>query len=320
MLVSTEHIHDIRPTAEKVGKAFRIDDALGRYIVFCKNTFPDALTLDGLKLVLDCANGATYKVAPIIFRELGAEVIPIHCEPDGKNINHNCGSEHTADLEVRVRETGAHAGLAFDGDGDRLIVVDETGTTLTGDHMIGIAARELKRTSRLTRNLVIFTAMSNIGLRRAMTEMQIDYRESGVGDRNVLELMLETGAELGGEQSGHILFRNHHSTGDGIVSALQLLAIMIESGKTLSALASMIQLAPQRLLNLPVTHKPPIDELPGLADAIRAAEAELGDRGRILVRYSGTQQICRVMVEGPDAATTDRITEQLASVVRRAIG
>ena len=319
-LVSTGHINDIRPTAHEVGKATRIEDAIGRYIVFCKDTYPDELTLDGLKLVLDCANGATYKIAPIIFTELGAEVVAIHREPDGKNINDRCGSEHTADLEAMVRETGADAGLAFDGDGDRLIAVDETGRALTGDHIMGICAGDLKRRGRLPGDLVIFTPMSNIGLRRAFDGMGIRYEEAEVGDRNVLERMIATGAFFGGEQSGHILFRDMHSTGDGLISALQLLAIMVETGKRLSELASVIALEPQVLLAVTVTDKPPIASVPELGNAIRAAERELGERGRVLVRYSGTQQICRVMVEGPDPALTRRLAERLCEIVRTAIG
>lgn len=319
-LVSTGRINDIRPTADHVGKAFRIEDALGRYIVFCKNTFPDDLSLEGLHIVLDCANGATYKIAPIIFTELGAKVTTLHHEPDGTNINDHCGSQHPECVSAKVREVGAQVGLAFDGDGDRMIAVDETGATLTGDHILAICARHLQEQKRLDNNLVVFTPMSNLGLRIAFDGLGIHYSEADVGDRNVLVKMRELGATLGGEQSGHVIFLDHHSTGDGIISALQLLAIMQHTGQPLSQLATVMQVAPQALINVKVTNKPPIEAIDGLGDAIRASEAEMGKAGRILVRYSGTELLCRVMVEGPTADTTDRIAKLLADIVRTQIG
>ncbi|MEI6972109.1 MAG: phosphoglucosamine mutase [bacterium] len=318
-LVSTGRINDIRPTAENVGKAHRIDDAIGRYIVFCKNTFPDDVTLDGIKLVLDCANGATYKVAPIIFSELGAQVIAIHNEPDGKNINENCGSQHTGDLMKKVREVGADAGLAFDGDGDRLIAVDENGQELSGDHIIAVCAKALKERGELKKNLVVVTAMSNFGLRVAFDKMHIHYKDADVGDRNVLEMMVKYGAVLGGEQSGHIIFRNHHTTGDGIISALQLLAVMKQGGSKMSDLSRAITLMPQRLVNIVVKDKPPVEGLAPVQEAIQAAEKTLGRNGRVLVRYSGTQLLCRVMVEGPTRKITDRLADSIVRAVRKAI-
>jgi phosphoglucosamine mutase len=320
VLVSTGRIADIRPTADRVGKAFRIDDALGRYIVFCKNTFPEDLSLDGLHLVLDCANGATYKVAPIIFAELGAMVTTLAHAPDGTNINHRCGSQHPEALARKVVEVGAHAGLAFDGDGDRVIAVDERGTPLTGDHVLAICAHDLHTRGRLKGNQVVATPMSNLGLRLALRALGIGFLEADVGDRNVLVKMREVGANLGGEQSGHILFLDHHSTGDGIISSLQLLAILRQTGKPLSALAGVMQVAPQALINVPVREKPPIDTIPGLAEAMRHAAAELGDAGRVFVRYSGTEAICRVMVESTAQATTDRIAGDLAGIVKSVIG
>lgn len=319
-LITSGEIKDIRPTANEVGKAQRIDDAIGRYIVFCKNTFPDQMTLEGLKIVLDCANGATYKVAPIIFSELGAEVIAIHNEPNGININDDCGSQHTEDLRAKVKETNAHLGLAFDGDGDRLIAVDENGEEITGDHIIAICAKGYKQRGLLKNNKVIATVMSNFGFHEAMKKLAIDVGVSAVGDRYVLEMMKEEDAVLGGEASGHLIFSNHHTTGDGIIAALQLLAEVQSSGQTLSQLASVMRLFPQRLINLDVKSKPPIESLPALVDAIKAAEAELKDAGRVLIRYSGTQSMCRVMVEGPDDAITNRLAEQLADVVRACIG
>jgi phosphoglucosamine mutase len=319
-LIDTDGISDIRPTADDVGKAFRIDDALGRYIVFCKNTFPAEMTLDGLKVVLDCANGATYKVAPIIFSELGAEVTTIHAEPNGRNINLHCGSQHTANLAARVRDVGAHLGFAFDGDGDRMIAVDELGRELTGDHVLAICAQHIQSMGELHDNLLICTPMSNFGLRIAMDQIGVECREAAVGDRNVLLLMNETGAVLGGEQSGHVIYRNHHSTGDGIITALQILAILRATGKRLSELAGILSLSPQRLISVEVSDKPPIEDIPGLADAIASAEDELEQHGRVLVRYSGTERICRVMVEGPSESVTERLADGLSDLIRRAIG
>ncbi len=319
-LVTTGAIRDIRPTASEIGKAFRIDDALGRYIVFCKNTFPENLSLDGLKLVLDCANGATYKVAPIVFTELGAEVTVIHDHPNGLNINDHCGALHPQDLARQVVAAGADAGLAFDGDGDRLIVVDERGRQLTGDHVIAVCAKSMLDCGLLRNNLVVTTAMSNFGFRQAMQGLGIQLAEAEVGDRYVLRMMREKGAVLGGEESGHIIFLNFHTTGDGIISALQLLAVLRESGQKLSELAGIMRLAPQALVNVTVRDKPPLETVAPLQAALREARAELADRGRVLVRYSGTQALCRVMVESTDDALTRRVAEALAGVVRQCLG
>ncbi len=318
-LVVTEQIRAIRPTAAEIGKAFRIDDAIGRYIVFCKNTFPDNQSLASMKIVLDCANGATYKVAPIIFSELGAEVITIHDHPNGMNINEHCGALDPSGLARQVLATGAHAGLAFDGDGDRLIVVDEQGRRLTGDHVLAICARAMKACGRLQNNLVVTTAMSNFGFREAMKKLDIRTEEADVGDRYVLKKMREKCAVLGGEESGHIIFLNFHTTGDGIISALQLLATLQDSGGKLSELAGILRLAPQVMINVPVKTKPPLEELAPLQQALQTAEAELAGRGRVLVRYSGTQAICRVMVESLAEDVTRRIAEQLAQTVRNCV-
>jgi phosphoglucosamine mutase len=318
-LVISGRIKDIRPTAEEVGKARRIDDAAGRYIVFCKNAFPDELSLEGLKIVLDCANGATYKIAPTVFTELGAEVIAIHDKPNGTNINLNCGSQHTQDLKYKVLETQADAGLAFDGDGDRVIAVDEKGNELTGDHLLAICGKDLKDRGALKNNLVVTTVMANFGLYRAFKRMGIDYVAAAVGDRYVLEAMKQEDAVIGGEASGHMIFLDHHTTGDGIVSALQVLAVMQRNRKPLSELASVMQMTPQRLINLDVKSKPPLDDIPDIAAAIRTAEDELQDQGRVLIRYSGTQSMCRVMVEGPTEEVTDRLTAMLAEVVQRCL-
>ncbi|MFA7159664.1 MAG: phosphoglucosamine mutase [Kiritimatiellia bacterium] len=318
-LITTGKIKDIRPTADDIGKAHRIDDALGRYIVFCKNTFPDHLTLEGMKIILDCANGATYKVAPIIFAELGAEVITINDHPNGMNINDKCGALYPEALARKVIECGARAGLAFDGDGDRLVAVDELGGILTGDHIMTICAKALKDCGMLRNNLVIATPMSNFGFRQAMGKMGIGVEDADVGDRYVLKMMREKGAVFGGEDSGHIIFGHLHTTGDGIISALQLLANMQDENKKLSKLRAMLRLAPQKLLNITVGRKPPLEDLKPLQEAIRKAEKELAGSGRVLVRYSGTQPICRVMVESMDAALTDRIVGALADIVRASL-
>jgi phosphoglucosamine mutase len=319
-LITSGRIKDIRPTAEEVGKAARIDDARGRYIVFCKNTFPEDLSLEGMKIVLDCANGATYKVAPIVFTELGAEVICLHDKPNGLNINARCGSQHTEDLRRTVVETGADVGLAFDGDGDRMIPVDEKGNELTGDHVLAICAKVLKDLGQLPNNLVVATVMANFGFYVAMRKLGIRCETAQVGDRYVLEMMREKGASLGGEASGHVIFHNHHTTGDGILSALQLLSAMRRTREPLSRLAGVMSMTPQKLQNITVKNKPPLEEIDEIQKAIKAAEAELKDQGRVLIRYSGTQSMCRVMVEGPTAEVTERLTASLSDTVRRCIG
>lgn len=303
-----------------IGKASRIDDAVGRYIEFCKQTFPDTLTLDGLKLVLDCANGATYRVAPTIFTELGADVIAIHDTPNGRNINADCGSQFTNDLKQAVVEHGADVGLAFDGDGDRLIAIDEKGEELSGDHLIAICALDMKARGMLPHDLVMLTPMSNLAMRLALKDKGIRCEDAPVGDRNVLELMQQRQAVLGGEQSGHIIFLDRHTTGDGIVSALQILAVRQRSARSMSDLASIFTPSPQALINVEVTSKPAMNELPELAEAVRAAEASMEGRGRVLIRYSGTQPLCRVMVEGPTQEQTDNTAQSLAAIVTRLIG
>ena len=319
-LIDSGKVKDFRPTSDDVGRAKRIDDAIGRYIVFCKNTFPAEISLEGLRIVLDCANGATYKVAPIIFEELGADVIAIHNQPDGTNINDKCGSQFTDDLIDKVKETRADIGLAFDGDGDRLIVVDEQGNELTGDHIIAILAQHMKQKGRLDNNQVITTVMSNFGFGKAMQELEIEHAQADVGDRYVLKEMLERGAVLGGEASGHMICREFHTTGDGIIAALQLLRVMQEQKKPLSALSRIMRMYPQKMINVNVDDKPPLEEVTSIQNAIQAAEKELGDQGRVLIRYSGTQSMCRVMVEGPTKAMTDSLTNSLAATVKHSLG
>ena len=319
-LITSGEIRAIRPKAEEIGKVRRINDAVGRYIVFCKDTFPEDLSIEGLKIVLDCANGATYRVAPTIFEELGAEVTALHCEPNGVNINDRCGSQHTEDLAAAVRERRAAIGLAFDGDGDRLIAVDENGREITGDHILAVCGKMYKERGRLKNNLVISTVMSNFGFLVALRELGIEHAAAKVGDRYVLEMMKERGAVLGGEASGHIIFLDHHTTGDGIISALQLLAAMKMYERPLSELGKLVTMSPQKIVNVDVKDKPPLETIPAVREAVAAAEKELGDRGRVLIRYSGTQSMCRVMVEGPSEEMTDRLAGSLAEVVAKALG
>lgn len=319
-LLQSGELVNVRPPASEIGRAKRIDDAAGRYIEFCKGTFPGEYDLGGMRIVLDCANGASHRIAPTIFMELGAEVHTIHAEPNGMNINEGCGSQHTGDLSRKVRETGAHIGLAFDGDADRLIAVDENGTELSGDHVIAICARHLHAIGQLRNHLVILTPMSNLGLRLAFDKMGIRWMDAGVGDRLVLELMQKEGACLGGEQSGHVIFLDKHTTGDGIVTALQLLAVMKREGCRLSELADVFQPAPQTLLNIDVQEKPPMETMPGVIRAIETAERELGGQGRVFVRYSGTQPMCRVMIEATTQEVADRLAESIAAEIRKVIG
>lgn len=319
-LILTGKIRDIRPTAREIGKAQRIEDAIGRYIVFCKDTFPEDLSLEGMKIVLDCANGATYKVAPIIFSELGAFVTTIHDEPNGENINDNCGSQHTEDLQARVLAEKADVGLAFDGDGDRLIAVDEKGKVLTGDQIMTICAKMYKEAGMLKSNLVVSTVMSNFGFGLALKKLGVKHLASKVGDRYVLEMMKEKGAVIGGEESGHIIFHNHHTTGDGIIAALQLLSAVRLYRKKLSTLSRLMKVSPQKLINVEVKEKPPLEKIPAVQEAVREAEAKLKGRGRVLLRYSGTQSMCRVMVEGPTDDLTEKLCLFLVEAVKKALG
>jgi phosphoglucosamine mutase len=308
------------PPPHDMGRAYRQEDAAGRYIVFLKNTFPRTLSMEGMKIVLDTANGATYRVAPAAFIELGADVTVIHNEPNGLNINADCGSQHTEDLRKVVVETGAAIGLAFDGDGDRLIAVDEKGNEITGDQILIICAKMLKEEGRLANDLVVSTIMSNLGLRIACKRYGFENHSSKVGDRYVLEDMQRLGAVIGGEESGHMIFLEHHTTGDGILTAMQLLAAMLKSGKPLSELARLMDVFPQKLINVDVKSKPPVESVPAIVEAVKEVETALGEEGRVLVRYSGTQNMCRVMVEGPTKEATEQYAAQLADVVKAAIG
>lgn len=319
-LILEGNLPDKVPPPKEMGRAKRIEDVLGRYIVFLKNTFPRDLSMEGMKMVIDAANGAAYKVAPETFAELGAEVEVINNRPDGININANCGSQHTQELRKRVVESGADIGLAFDGDADRLIAVDDRGKEVTGDQILIICATVLKNQGNLENNLVVSTVMSNLGLSIACRKYGLTHYASKVGDRYVLEDMKRLGAVIGGEDSGHIIFLNLHTTGDGILTAIQLISSMVREDKPLHELAALMDIYPQKLINVDVKKKPEISSVPKLAEAIRQVEGELGDQGRVLVRYSGTQNVCRVMVEGPSDDVTEKYCRQIAETVKSTLG
>ncbi|MHB8091423.1 MAG: phosphoglucosamine mutase [Syntrophales bacterium] len=318
-LVSAERIPALAPSPAKLGRVSRMDDAPGRYTAFLKQSFPHEHSLAGMKLVLDCANGAAYRVAPDAFSELGAATITLFNTPDGRNINLHCGSQHPEKLAKKVVESGADAGFAFDGDGDRVIAVDEKGNVLTGDRMLAICAKVMKNEGKLTNNTVVRTVMSNTGLRIALESLGIDSVITGVGDRLVIEAMKARGAALGGEDSGHLIFLEHHTTGDGIITALQVAAAMKKAGQPLSKLAEIMNVFPQVLVNVHVKSRPELAAIPAIAAAIRKAEARLRDQGRVLVRYSGTQHICRIMAEGPTQEETEQICRTLAAVIDKSL-
>jgi phosphoglucosamine mutase len=319
-LILSNTLHRLVPPVKEMGQAFRLDDVHGRYIVFLKNTFPRDVSIEGMKIVLDTANGATYKVAPDTFWELGADVETIHNVPNGININDQCGSQHTQDLKKRVVESGAAVGLAFDGDGDRLIAVDEKGQEITGDQILLMHASILKEQGKLKNDLLVSTVMSNLGLKVACKKYGFKHHAAKVGDRYVLEDMLRFGGVVGGEASGHMIFLDHHTTGDGIISALQVVAAMVRTGKPLSELAKMMDIYPQKLINVDVKSKPDISTVPQVMEVITRIEKTLGDEGRVLVRYSGTQNMCRVMVEGPSESVTDQCCNEIAEVVKSVLG
>jgi phosphoglucosamine mutase len=316
-LIFANNMEKLHPVPKEMGKVSRLDDAAGRYVDFLKSTFPQEINPEGMKVVLDCSNGATYRVAPEVFAELGVEVTTLFNQPDGKNINLNCGSQHTEALVAEVMRQRADVGFAFDGDGDRMIAVDEKGNVLTGDRMLAICSAILKKEGKLKNNLVVRTVMSNLGLSVAFQELGIDSVFASVGDRFVLEEMLARGAIIGGEDSGHLIFFQHHTTGDGLITALQVLAAMKKEDKPLSELARIMKVFPQMLINIDVKRKPEIETVPEITAAIKKAEEALGDKGRVLVRYSGTQNMCRVMVEGPTKKETETHCRQIADVVRK---
>lgn len=319
-LIINHRLDELRPIADDVGKAYRIDDAIGRYVVFLKNTFPKDLDLQGLRIVLDCAHGAGYKVAPAVLTELGAEVIPLGVEPNGMNINEGCGSLHPEVMAEKVREYRADLGIALDGDADRVIFVDEKGDEVDGDHIMALCGTEMIKTGELKKKTVVATVMSNMGLDIAMKKAGGKVVRTDVGDRYVVEEMLKRDYNLGGEQSGHMIFLDHNTTGDGILSALQVLAIIQRSGKPLSELAQVMTSLPQVLVNVRVRKKTELKDIPVIKKRIDEVEAELEDKGRVLIRYSGTEPLLRIMIEGEDQSRIATLAEQIAAAVREQIG
>ena len=306
--------------SRKVGTVQHYRPAQKDYLTFLKNSLSAGKPFQGLRIVLDCSNGATCQIAPVLFMELGAEVESLSVEPDGVNINDDCGSEHPEALIQRVLSSKADMGLAFDGDGDRLIAVDEAGQILSGDHILAICARDMKQKGTLKNNLVVSTVMSNLGLGAALKQMQIKHEIAQVGDRYVMQRMIASGAVLGGEDSGHMIFGDYHTTGDGILTALKLIEAIQTVNKPLSEISNIMTVYPQVLINVAVDTKPAIETVPQIVEAIRSAEAKLGAQGRVLVRYSGTQSLCRVMVEGAVEDETRLYCEQIADIVKDNLG
>jgi len=305
------------PQSENIGRAYRINDARGRYIVYLKSSFSHQLTLDGLKIVLDCANGAAYGVAPDVLEELGAKVIRVGVEPDGVNINRQCGSMYPEVIARNVVEHGADIGLALDGDADRLIVCDEKGRILDGDQIMAISALEMMEQGRLPGGMLVSTVMSNMALELFMQENGGTLLRTPVGDRYVVEAMRREGAMLGGEQSGHLIFMEQGTTGDGLLAALQLLRIMCEKQQPLSQLAHLLEPFPQVLENVHVERKIPFEQAPKVVEAVQKVERELKGKGRVLLRYSGTEAVARVMVEGPDHDKVKQYTDDLVDVLEK---
>ena len=310
----------IRKSVPQTGRVEKFEDAPRRYMDFLQNTLPGKTVFKDVKIIVDCSNGATYAVAPQLFHNLGARVEAIGANPDGKNINAGCGSENPETLIDAVITQKADIGLAFDGDGDRLIAVDENGQLVSGDRILAIFAKAFKQKGLLKNNVVVSTVMSNLGLRLALESLGIRYLMAPVGDRYVLQQMQANGAVIGGEDSGHMIFLDRHTTGDGMLAAIGLLQVMQDENKPLSELSQVMKLFPQVLLNIEVKSKPEIESVSQIKDAICRVEDVLGEQGRVLVRYSGTEPLCRVMVEGPVEEETRRYCRQIADVVKAALG
>lgn len=319
-IVRSQNFNDSLPEDHELGKNARVNDADGRYIEFVKATFPRQLSLRNMRIALDCANGAGYKVAPLVFKELDAEVFVTGNTPNGLNINKECGSTYPETIQRAVIEKDAHVGIALDGDADRVLMLDEEGQLVDGDTILAICARDLKQKGMLSKDKVVSTVMCNFGFLQAMEASGIDVIQAPVGDRYVVQEMLQHKANLGGEQSGHLIFLDHNTTGDGLVAALQVLKIMIETGSSLKELASFVKKCPQALVNVPVSSKPPLDGIKGVKDIVQKLQTELNGRGRILVRYSGTESLCRVMVEGDMLKEVQIMANQIAHAINDEIG
>lgn len=319
-LVFSKELEKYRPTADHVGKAYRIDDALGRYVVQLKTAFPKELSLQGLRIVLDCANGASYKCAPLVFEELGAEVVKKGVNPSGLNINDKCGALFPESVAAATVEYRADIGISLDGDGDRVILSDENGEIVDGDQIMAICALEMKKNGTLKKNTLVTTPMSNLGLEVALKDAGITVVRANVGDRYVVEAMRKENYNFGGEQSGHIVFLEHATTGDGVVAALKILEIMRRTGQKLSQLKQCIKLYPQVLDAVRVNRKEDFKKFKEITDEIAAAEQALGDKGRVFVRYSGTEPIARVMIEGEDLRQIQVLSKRISSAITRMLG
>ena len=312
--------HGLRPTANRIGKAKRVDDAIGRYVVFLKSLFPRDLTLDGMTVVVDCGHGAAHKVAPAVFEELGAKVVAMNVAPDGKNINHKCGAVHPEGMAKVIQRHKAQLGLALDGDADRVILADEQGRVVDGDAIMALVGRAMLASRQLAKKTVVATVMSNLGLEAALAPAGGKVVRTAVGDRAVVEAMRRHGYNFGGEQSGHLIFLDHVTTGDGVAAALNVLAVMKREGRSLSELAACFKPFPQVLINVAVREKRPVSAMPGVTAAVAAVEKALGKAGRVLVRASGTENKLRVLVEGPEQKKVRAYAEQIADEIRRALG
>jgi phosphoglucosamine mutase len=319
-LISTGELDQYRPTRTEVGKAFRIDDALGRYIEYAKGTFPKGMTLEGLRIVIDCANGAAYKAAPCILRELGAEVLVYNNQPNGENINLNCGSTHPEEIRKAVIDKHADVGIALDGDADRVIMADENAREVNGDYIMALIARDWKQRGRLANDCIVTTLLGNLGVEHWLNSQGVTVHRCDVGDRNVIYTMKEHGAELGGEECGHVIIHEVNTTGDGMMAALQVLAVMKQTELPLSRLCRDITLYPSVSRNVIVREKPPLEEVAALQEARARCEEQLDGQGRIIIRYSGTENKLRILVEGEDQGLISRIAHELASVTADAIG
>jgi len=318
-LIASGALASYRADPDAIGAARRIDDVTGRYVVFLKKSFPRELSLDGVRIVLDCAHGAAYKVGPIVMRELGAEVFALGVEPNGRNINDGCGALFPGRTAAKLHEVRGDVGIALDGDADRCVMVDDRGQTVDGDALLALLARDARGRGVLRGGSIVSTVMSNLGLERALARDGLGLVRTPVGDRYVVEAMRAGGFNLGGEQSGHVVLLDHNTTGDGLLTALQVLAIMRRSGQRLSDLVAGFERVPQVLVNVSVAHKRPVEDLPDFQRQLRAVEAALGGSGRVLVRYSGTEPKARVMVEGDDETRVRGYAAELASALQRSL-
>jgi phosphoglucosamine mutase len=319
-LVFSGEIEAIRPTAGKIGRATRIDDALGRYVEFAKQSFPRGLTLEDMRIAVDVANGAAYKSTPCILRELGAETIVSHNTPNGRNINRDCGSTHPEEIQRIVKETKAQVGISHDGDADRVILCDENGELVDGDEIMAIAALDFIKRGRLAQNTLVATVMSNFGLDETLKKAEGRVLRTKVGDRYVIEAMMKQDLNVGGEQSGHMIFRDFSTTGDGIVSALQILRVMVETGQPLSQLKKCLSKYPQAQRNLKVREKRPLEDMSEVTQLVAETEKELAGAGRVLLRYSGTEPKIRLLIEGRDGDRINAQADKIAGVIQEQIG